>query len=208
MRARFEAIGLADDLGVRLRKMDVPVRLLERMAEHRMPWVLLRAAVDAGALQGAEDANGLWVLRESGASESEMMAWIGLGSLDAACRLALQGVTPGQADSYRRGEPDFLRHFLCMLTKADASNVRPPDVSLFFAGGVLVCKPPYLDPVSFSDWRRLAVRHVGWPKAALACAAGLSVREALQLVEDGSFDGESLMMLALLRFGSLPAVLR
>jgi len=77
-------------------------------------------------------------------------------------------------------------------------GLRDEDLLLWHTGGVLSMFEPYLNQRLWPTWRTVAVHQIGMRRAALACAAKVSPKEAVDMVAAGTFSADGLRMLAAL----------
>jgi hypothetical protein len=197
-RDRLAALGAPDDLITVLLAMDVGLPMAERLAQAGIPWSLVQTLVATPGLGQADDFSGLLVLWDE-QSEQEILTWARIGSLDAAYRLDALGVSPALAMVFPRDPDRSLHDLVRMVQEARKHGVRVADLLLWHTGGVLRASAPYIDENRFAQWRAVATQSIGMRRAAVACAAGLTPREAADRVRGGLFDENGLRMLAALR---------
>lgn len=172
--------------------------VIGRLAEHGVTGDLLKGLLATPGLRSSDDASGLLLLVRSGLSEDEVLDWARVGSLESGARLFSTGIPIEQVRTFPlHGEP--LANLVRLHQEAHAHGISHDTMLWWVAGQVLSVKPPYVDEAAYAKWRSTGVHHMGMPRAALACAAGLSPTEAVNMFTRGEFDDDALRALAGLR---------
>lgn len=183
-------------LSARLKKAGIPSGAVRQLAVASVPATFLEDLLNTHGLTSADDARALLLFMRSEFEQPEILAWARLGSLTEAARLMSKNLTPDVAAAFTLDPERGLKDLVRVVQIANANGMRVDDLALWVSGGVLTLKPPYFNEAVFATWRSTGVHYLGMRRAALACGAGLSVNEAVAMFDEGTFDEDSLRMLA------------
>ena len=198
LQAKIAATGAPTDVARAFLARGIGEPGLTTLARHHVPWPLVQDILHSPGLQTVLDVSGLIALWDN--NPDEIRDWAQIGSLDAAHRLDALRITPDQARAFPIPEGRTLLHLVLMIQQANHRGLaRTDDLLLWHTAGVLILDAPYIDSERLLPWRQVGVHQIGMHRAAIAAAAGLHPREAVNLVKRGTFDEESLLLLAALR---------
>lgn len=196
---RFRDLGVPDPVAERMVSLQVGKATLERVVHAGISWAFIETLLNGNSIMVADDVKALVTLHGMGVPQDEVQQWARIGPLDKCVRMILKGVSLATAQQIVSGDPEKAKNFLPMREHAARAGIHAEDLSLWFAGGVLLAQPPYLHSVLWPQWRSFAVQYVGFRAAAIAVAAGLTPVEAKQQVDEGTFNLEGLKFMASLR---------
>ena len=191
--------GYGPRLSARLKTAGIPIGPVRHLAAANVPAPFLEDLLNTPGLACADDARALLLFLTSEFDQDEILAWARLGSLTEAARLMSRDLTPAVAASFTLDPTRGLKDLVRVVQVAHEHGMRMEDLPLWVAGGALsLTAPHYVDAV-FAPWRATGVHHLGMRRAALACGAGLTAREAIDMFTAGTFDEETLRLMAAFR---------
>lgn len=152
----------------------------------------------AGALSAARDAQALRVMHANGVPDTDIIRWALLGPLSIASRLDNANFPLEVAEAFPR-DPRLLSNLADSLSTVRNKGMRMEHLAKWHAAGVFILKRPWVDATLWATWRATAIRATGFEAAAVGAAAGLSPTEVRDLVEAGTWDNETVEMMAALR---------